>query len=519
MSRNASPCLVPVSHANGMALNAQLVLEQKPTRQQQKLKTLTKYVHTYPSGWKKRLELAKLLYTMGQWSQAMDELSQVIDRHPQAMEARLLLGHLWQLTGNEQDAITLYEESLTWVRDDATRYHIAGLIAQCQRCPHTTLRSFEKAALQEPGNSAHWLILGQVQSTLEMPWAAQRSFDVLLSLKPDDVTALLHSYDALLQLGQFNLAQQRLEKAQELAPNDFRVLMRLASRRCQQRLVSGKEGKTTLKLIRKVLQLAPQSAQAHHGLACYHIYKGESDQGKAVLQQFVEHHPHHPHGWYYYAQVLFHLGDVQAAADAIMRCYQTGRCDREIYRALCEILPAADRLVLLRSILREMLAAFPLSWSLWATAGRVLVEQFDNHKEGIAHSAKAIELAPEQAAAWFAHGRVLMLAGHHEPAAEVLEQGWALLNGDERSGSVSAAVWLGESYSALEQTANQRRWFQLAVQLSKKSDETCAIDYYWHGRALYSLGEIAEAREIYQQALNHHLPYSLTIQVVALLLI
>ncbi|MEM7065221.1 MAG: tetratricopeptide repeat protein [Cyanobacteria bacterium P01_B01_bin.77] len=517
MSRNASPCLVPVSHANGVALNAQLILEQKPTRQQQKLKTLTKYVHTYPSGWKKRLELAKLLYTMGQWPQAMHELSQVIDRHPQAMEARLLLGHLWQLTGNEQDAIALYEESLTWVRDDATRYHIAGLIAQCQRCPHTTLRSFEKAALQEPSNSAHWLILGQVQSTLEMPWAAQRSFDVLLSLKPDDVTALLHSYDTLLQLGQFNLAQQRLEQAQGIAPNDFRVLMRFASRRCQQRLVSGKEGKTTLKLIRKVLQLAPQSAQAHHVLACYHIYRGEPDQGKAVLQQFVEHHPHHPHGWYYYAQVLFHLGDVQAAADAIMRCYQRGRCDHEIYRALCEILSAAGRLDPLRSILREMLAAFPLSWSLWATAGRVLVEQFDNHEEGIAHSAKAMGLAPEQAAAWFAHGRVLMLAGQYAQAVEVFEQGWALGDNEARSASVPAVVWLGESYGGLEQEASYRKWLQLAVQLSENADGDCAISHYWHGRALYGLGEIAEAREIYQQALNHYLPYSLAIQVVALL--
>ena len=114
MSRNAPPRLFPVSHASGLALNAQLVFDHKPIRQQQKLKTLTKYVQTYPSGWKKRLELAKILYGMGQWEQAIDELSQVIERQPQAIEACLLLGHLWQITGKEEEVISLYEQTLAW---------------------------------------------------------------------------------------------------------------------------------------------------------------------------------------------------------------------------------------------------------------------------------------------------------------------------------------------------------------------------------------------------------------------
>ena len=399
MSRNTSPCLVPVSYANGTTLNAQLVLDQKPIQQQQKLKTLTKYVQTYPSGWKKRFELAKLLYGMGQWEQAMDELSQVIERQPQAIEARLLLGHLWQLAGKEEDAVSLYEQTLTWVQDDAAHYHITGLIAQCHHCLETALNAFERAALKDPSNRAHWLLLGRLQLALEMPSAAQRSFEVILFLRPDDVTALLYSHDSLLQLGQLETAQQRLELAHELAPEDFRVLLRLASRRCQQQLVSGTDGETTRRLIRTALRSAPQSAEAHHLLTCYHVFRGEKIQGKIIMQRFVEHHPNHPHGWYFYAQVLFHLGEVQKAADAIMRCYGWGRCDREIYRTLCEILPAAGRLETLRPILKEMLTAFPLSWRLWNTVGRTLVEQLDEHELGLAHLAKATELAPEQVAA------------------------------------------------------------------------------------------------------------------------
>ena len=394
MSRNAPPRLFPVSHASGLALNAQLVFDHKPIRQQQKLKTLTKYVQTYPSGWKKRLELAKILYGMGQWEQAIDELSHVIERQPQSIDACLLLGHLWQLTGKEKDAVSLYEQTLPWVQNDVTKYHITGLIAQCHGDLQTALDAFEQAALKEPDNWAHWLLLGKAQLDLEMPSAAQCSFDVILSLNPNEITALLYSADALIQLGQVEPAQQRLELAYEQAPDDFRVLLRLASRRCQQQLVSGKDGETTLRMIRTALRLAPQSAEAHHVLACYHILRTEKPEGKTVMQRFIEHNPNHPYGWYFCAQVLFRLGEVQEAADAIMRCYEFGRCDREIYRTLCEILPAAGRLAILRPILKEMLAAFPLSWSLWNTAGRALIEQFDEHNLGLAYLAKANELAP-----------------------------------------------------------------------------------------------------------------------------
>ena len=50
-----------------------LVLDEKPTRIDQKLKTLSQYVQQYPSGWKKRLELAKKLSAMGRIEQAVEE--------------------------------------------------------------------------------------------------------------------------------------------------------------------------------------------------------------------------------------------------------------------------------------------------------------------------------------------------------------------------------------------------------------------------------------------------------------
>ena len=71
MSRKTFTRLVTLFQPSGREVNVNLVLGKKPVREEQKLKTLTKYVRQYPSGWKKRLELADLLYGMGKWQDAI----------------------------------------------------------------------------------------------------------------------------------------------------------------------------------------------------------------------------------------------------------------------------------------------------------------------------------------------------------------------------------------------------------------------------------------------------------------
>ncbi len=64
MSRITATPLVQLAMPSGVEMNAYLVLDEKPTRQQMKLNTVSQYVQKHPTGWKKRLELAELLYTM-----------------------------------------------------------------------------------------------------------------------------------------------------------------------------------------------------------------------------------------------------------------------------------------------------------------------------------------------------------------------------------------------------------------------------------------------------------------------
>ncbi|MGK7876735.1 MAG: tetratricopeptide repeat protein [Xenococcaceae cyanobacterium] len=404
---------------------------------------------------------------------------------------------------------TTTESALSLTRNLATRHHVTGLIKVSMGGLHTAAREFESAATLEPDNAAHWHALAQFHLSIEAPVAALQAFDAVLALNSDDIVALSQSYDALIGVGKFQEARQRLIRARELAPHDFLTLKRLADYRCSLRLVTGEEGKQTRQLIRAALQLVPEAADAQESLAYYHIFRGEWAKGVAVLQEFTKQHPNSPTGWYHYARCLFHTGLSHIAAEAILKAYALYKKDCEIYRALCEILPAAGRQSELQPLMEEMLLCFSERWSVWATVGQVLVESFKDIEQGCTISEQATQIQPRLADPWFRHGRVLALAGRHREAVEALEQGWRWLPKEGSSlQSVPAAVWLGESYQALGDDANSRGWWEEASGRAKElMDFNPGTAYYWQGRALEALKDVKGARQIYRTALRQHLLY------------
>jgi tetratricopeptide (TPR) repeat protein len=486
-------------------MNAQIVLDRQPTRLESKLKTLSQYLQHHPQGWKKHLELAELLCATGCWDNAVEEYRQVLARQAQLFAVRLKLGKVLQLMGREAEAIEMYQSAIELTENAATRHHLLGAIAICQRNDRTAVREFQSAASIEPENASHWYALGQVYLALEAPDLALQAFDRVLAIVRIDRVALNQSYDTLMAIGDIEEAHKRLQQAIALTPPDFPTIKRLVEMRCERRLIWEDEGKQTKQQIQTLLRLAPHAADGYNLLAYYHIFRGARAKGIAVLQKFVAEHPNNPIGWYRYARCLFHTGDSQAAAEAILRAYQLDRKDCEIYRAICEILPEAGFLEELKPILEEMCDRFSERWIVWATAGRVLVEHDRDIERGCAISEKSIQLQPQLADAWFHYGRVLALAGKHRKAVEVLEQGWQL---SPKARSVSAAVWLGESYQVLGDVINSGKWLEIGCDRAQKLMEfNPAAAYYWQGRALEKLGDRIGAVLAYQTVLSQHLLY------------
>ena len=508
MSGNIATSLVQFIQFSGLELNAYLVVEEKSARQKQKLITLSQYVQKYPQGWKKRLELADLLYEIGDWQQAIPEYRQVIERQPQLIDVRLQLGKILQLMGLEKEALEMYQKALLLSENEATQNHIKGLIAICQGESHKAIMAFDLATALEPDKVVHWLALAQVHQQRENPLGTLSALGQVLSINPDDIVALIYSYDALMAVGDMQTARGQLNRLITLAGDDFRVLQRQIDQRCQMRLVSGEEGKLTKKMITSALRQTSYGVEAHNSLAYYHILRGDWAQGVEVLAEFTTEHPNHPYGWYYYGRCLFETGEYQKAAQMMGKAYQLYPHNCEIYRGLCEILPLAKRLEELRSVVEEMLQRFPERWSVWATAGRVLVECFQELERGCQISEQGTQLQPQLADAWLRHGRVLALAGKHQEAVLALEKGWRFLPAGGYLQSVPAAVWLGESYRVLGDVRASKGWWEAACE---GCEELRAFNpvmaNYWLGRALLGLGDKLGAIKAYEGALSQQLLY------------
>jgi RNA polymerase sigma factor (sigma-70 family) len=205
-----------------------LALSHKPTRQLQKLETLQTYVRRHPTGWRRRIQLARLLYSMGHWEEAIAAYRQVLQRQPRDLEAQLSLGHMLYLLRKEDEATALYKNALALTNKPATRYHLEGHIAACHHHLEETVQLYTAAAAAEPCNAAHWQALGLTRLQAGQSVEAAQAFETVLGVNPDDLVALTYSYSPLVATGRVEEALKRVERALEIDPKNPLALVQLA---------------------------------------------------------------------------------------------------------------------------------------------------------------------------------------------------------------------------------------------------------------------------------------------------
>jgi RNA polymerase sigma factor (sigma-70 family) len=493
----------------GVEEHLYLTFDHKPTRQQQKLETLRAYVLRHPHGWKKHCALADLLYTMGQWPEASAAYQQVVQQRPDCFAVWLRLGELWRLSRQDDAAITAYTHAQALASRDATRHHIEGLIALCRRQPGSAAQAFAAATALAPDNPAHWHSLGLTHLHAAQPVAALQAFDEALQRNPDDLLALTHSPAALHAVGHATEAQRRATRALALDPTNVLALTSLTrhlSRAGQGRGVSGRPLRS---MLRRALQIAPDSPEVHESLARYHMFRGEWSQGIAVLQTYTQNHPGSPRGWYYTARWSFRSGAIAEAAAAILQAHALDPHDAAILQAACTILLAADSRAKATPLLHSMLQQFPEHWRVWTTAGQLWLQGYGKKERACTVAARAPRLQPQLAQAWFQYGHVLALAGRHQEAITAWREGWRWLPAEaSQAQALSATTWLGDSYAALGNPAEAHKWWTQAIHLARQLRQSQpALAYYWQGKALLALGLMANAHQSLHMALQQHLFY------------
>ncbi|HLP47262.1 MAG TPA: sigma-70 family RNA polymerase sigma factor, partial [Candidatus Kapabacteria bacterium] len=97
--------LIRLTLPSGIEKSIIVFFDGNLNRQRVKIKTLQDYVKCFPGGWKKRLELAKLLYAGGNWEQSVIEFQKVLKKNPQSLEAWLYLADIHMGFEEEEKAV------------------------------------------------------------------------------------------------------------------------------------------------------------------------------------------------------------------------------------------------------------------------------------------------------------------------------------------------------------------------------------------------------------------------------
>lgn len=219
--------LFRVSMICGCKRSVMIYLEDKPSRLKIKINTLQQYVKRYPTGWKKQMELAHLLYSDGQWELSIHHYRGALSKHPLNLHGWLTLGEMLLKIGHNKAAEDVHLRALACTRKKAAKHHVMGLLKICRGQWNNAIQEFKNAASHEPGNPAHqfktgycYLYLGQIEEALE-------SFNTVLEINPNHLPALTYSYEILMCLKQLEEAHKRIKHVLEIYPKDVLALKRM----------------------------------------------------------------------------------------------------------------------------------------------------------------------------------------------------------------------------------------------------------------------------------------------------
>lgn len=480
---------------------------QRPT--ERLLARLTSYIRRHPTGWKKRLELARLLRRMGRFEEAVEHYRFVTGRQPRRPAAWVELGAVLAALDRREEAGRLYREGRVAVGRAASRRHLEGLLAGLEGRVDEAVAALRDAARREPDNLAHLLALARLGLDHGRVVEAVEALEAVLAVDPDDPVALTLSHDALRELGRLGEAGRRIARAVERAPESVPALQRLVDLRSRGRRVTAEEEPLTLELLRRLRRRAPRLAATFRARARFHLARGEWDAAEALLAGYLEAHPGHAQGWHDYGRLLEQVGKAGAAAGALRRAFELDPGDRETRCALVALLSRSGSVEAARELLDETLARFPRD----AGVVRLAADELSRPPAAVERVrqllGRAAELQPRLPATAFCRGTVLARWGETRGAVEAFEEGWSLLPADDGfPAATAAALALGEGWQRLGQGERSRAWYRTAL---SHADTLLGVDpaaaQAARGRALEALGEEAAARAAWRRALELHLPF------------
>lgn len=512
---------VSVTHVEievaGCTKDLVLTLEQPPKRVTARgIASLRKYVAKHPTGWKKRLELARLLRRFGSLQEAISHYKLVVERKPQHVAASVELAEMLQHLNRPEHAEAVYARAHRSAPRAATRFHLAGLLSWSQRRFHEATEALREASRLEPDNCGHPSALAQLCLEASRPLEALEASGAALAVEPDDPFVLMLDHQALLAADRPLPAADRIRRSVACDSTNFLALSLLLDQRSRAEQVADSDSR---QLMKRMLSLAPDSAVVQRSIARHHLACGAWEKGQQVLDDYVSSHPTQPRASLFYARVLRQIGRAKEAEQRIQEAYRLDPTDSEIRRAYCRSLMRSGQGRRARQAIAETLSLFPHDASVVRMAAEELAH-LSGHETRVRELLSRLDrLQPAFSGTAFLRGHVLLRLSQIPESIDALEYGWGLLPQDGASpASVHAALALGRAWRQRREEARSRAWYSAALEHAEALRPVQpATAEAARGTALAALTHRADATRVLRGALEHALLYPERATVEAML--
>ncbi|HEX4955829.1 MAG TPA: sigma-70 family RNA polymerase sigma factor [Thermoanaerobaculia bacterium] len=427
-------------------------------------KALERYVREHPTGWARRLDLARERLRAGCLEEAAADLEAVVARQPRRLEPWLELAEARGLLAGGEAAVAVCSRAQAAVSGEGPRLYLRGLEARFAGRAVAAEEAWRLAAGVAPATAAPWIALAELHEKAGRPSEAVESLDLALALDAADQAALTAGHRSLRLAGRRFEGQRRDDRALEGDEANPVALVRWLC--AQGRAPAGASAVAGLAAgrRRRLAELAESSSAARRGLAAVHLAAGDPVTAGRLLSALVVERPEDPRGWAAFARLLERQGRLAEAWSFLKRAREAGPPSRELELSGCRLGARARAAEAVTRFLDELLAEHGEAWDVLSTAAWSLALLSGPGGRALELSRRALHQQPRLPAAWIEHGRLLAHGELWREAAAAFETAWDLLPADD-GWDLAAPLALDLCRLALVggDTAGAGHWHALAL--------------------------------------------------------
>ena len=314
-----------------VSLEAQLLQKNAP---QQGLEVLSHYLSGYPDARDIRLQYARALLDQKQYKQARDEFQRMSDENPDNPDMAYAIALISLQLNDLQSAETQLKQALSKGKKDRdTVQYYLGQLSEAKKNEDEAIAYYREVKGGEYLVEAQIRIAFLLSKRGQLDEARQLLNQVQVTNNQQRVELVLIEAQLLREANQFAEAYQVLQKASEKLPNYPDLLYGTA-------MMADKIGKPEVfeQLMRKVIQISPEYAQAYNALGYGLLERNERiPEAVALVEKALQLAPDDVSimdsvGWGYYRS-----GKLDDSVKMLRRAF-AGNADPEIAAHLGEVL-------------------------------------------------------------------------------------------------------------------------------------------------------------------------------------